>query len=418
MTSEPTPPDNDLARSVGRRAARSAFWQAHGERSLARNLAMIGALGWLVVGPTLAGVFIGRWLDRRLHSGIFWSGALIMAGLALGCVLAWRRVPELQRGGSAMTPIETARLAAFALTGFALGAASFASLRLNTDLYLRGGLWRPIALHAARLAVLAGALVFAAPPGCGTAAGRRGRPRAGPPGRRPPLGEGAMIASPLTAAVLFRLGPVPITQPVVFTWGLMAVLTLGSLAMTRRLSVRPGRAQVVLELLVGAVQDQIRETLRADPRPYLPFLGTLFIFIASANLLSLIPGMEPPTAHIETDGALALIVFFAVHWFGVRSRGLGGYLADFRQADLDHAAAEPGVGGDPHLLADGPPVRQHHERGLHRRRRAVAGRPARADPVHGARPAHRPDPGLHLHRAGDGLHRRGGGGRSVLRSPS
>jgi F-type H+-transporting ATPase subunit a len=137
------------------------------------------------------------------------------------------------------------------------------------------------------------------------------------------------IASPLTAEVAFRVGPVPITAPVAFTWGLMAVLTLGSIAATRRLTLNSGRGQAMLELFVTAVEGQIRETLRTDPRPYLPFLATLFLFIATANLMSLIPGLEPPTAHIETDAALAIIVFFAVHYFGVQARGLGGYLADF-----------------------------------------------------------------------------------------
>ncbi len=138
-----------------------------------------------------------------------------------------------------------------------------------------------------------------------------------------------MIASPLTAEVLFRLGPVPITRPVVVTWGLMAVLTLISMLATRKLRLDPGPGQAALELLILSVQGQIRETLRTDPAPYLPFLATLFIFIASANLLSLVPGVEPPTAHLETDAALAVIVFFAVHYFGVRVRGLAGYLANF-----------------------------------------------------------------------------------------
>ena len=138
-----------------------------------------------------------------------------------------------------------------------------------------------------------------------------------------------MIGSPFIAEPVFHLGPVPITAPVVVTWGLMAALTAASLLATRHLRVRPGPAQAVAELLVTSVQSQIRETLRADPAPYLPFLATLFIFVASANLVSLIPGLEPPTAHLETDAALALIVFFAVHYYGVRSRGLAGYLADF-----------------------------------------------------------------------------------------
>jgi len=99
--SSPVPPQHDgdakLVQSVGRRAARRAFWMAHGERSLARNLAMIGALGWLVVTPTLVGVFAGRWLDRHFAAGIFWTGAFIVVGLTLGCTLAWRRIQDIQR---------------------------------------------------------------------------------------------------------------------------------------------------------------------------------------------------------------------------------------------------------------------------------------------------------------------------------
>lgn len=138
-----------------------------------------------------------------------------------------------------------------------------------------------------------------------------------------------MIHSPLSTTVLFHLGPVPVTDTVATTWGLMAALTAGAALATRNLKVRPGRLQAALELLVTGVQGQIRETLRTDPGPYIAFLGGLFVFVASANLLSLIPGLEPPTAHIETDAALAVIVFCATHWFGVRAKGLGPYLADF-----------------------------------------------------------------------------------------
>ena len=101
MTPSPGKPSLDedvrLARSVAQRAARRAFWQTHGERSLAQNLAMIGALGWLVMTPTLAGLFLGRWLDRRFEAGIFWTGALLVAGLVSGCAVAWRRIQEIQR---------------------------------------------------------------------------------------------------------------------------------------------------------------------------------------------------------------------------------------------------------------------------------------------------------------------------------
>jgi len=140
-----------------------------------------------------------------------------------------------------------------------------------------------------------------------------------------------MIGSPLQTEPLFHLGPVPITAPVVTTWGLIAVLIGGCALMTRRLKLEPGTGQVVLEEFVLGMQGQIRDTLRAEPRPYLAFLATIFIFVAGCNLLALIPGLEAPTAHLETDAALALIVFFAVPFFGVRARGLKGYLAEFAQ---------------------------------------------------------------------------------------
>jgi F-type H+-transporting ATPase subunit a len=74
--------------------------------------------------------------------------------------------------------------------------------------------------------------------------------------------------------------------------------------------------------------------MRTAPAPYLPLLGTLFLFILIANWSSLIPGIDPPTAHLETDAALALIVFLAVIWFGVRARGVGGYLKTFAQPTI------------------------------------------------------------------------------------
>lgn len=90
------PPGNHdcLGEVVRTRRERRARWQREGERSLGRNLAMIGALGWTIVVPTLAGVFAGRWLDRHFASGIFWTLGLLMAGLAAGCTFAWRRMHD------------------------------------------------------------------------------------------------------------------------------------------------------------------------------------------------------------------------------------------------------------------------------------------------------------------------------------
>jgi len=143
-----------------------------------------------------------------------------------------------------------------------------------------------------------------------------------------------MIASPLAEKTLLTIGPVPITETVVVTWGLMAALTFGGWLITRRLTLAPSRRQAVLELIVGTIQEQIRATMRVAPGPYLPMIGTLFLFILAANWSSLLPGVEPPTAHIETDAALGLIVFIAIIYYGIRARGLGSYLKTFAEPTI------------------------------------------------------------------------------------
>ena len=141
-------------------------------------------------------------------------------------------------------------------------------------------------------------------------------------------------ASPLATAVVFQLGPLQVTRPVVTTWVIMAALAVGSWSATRRLRPEPSRRQALLELLVTGIQSQIEEVVRRDARPLLPLLGTLFIFLLTANVCGVLPGVQAPTGRIETPAALALIVFLSVHWFGVRARGLIGYLGSFAQPKL------------------------------------------------------------------------------------
>lgn len=143
-----------------------------------------------------------------------------------------------------------------------------------------------------------------------------------------------MLASPLVSTVAFHLGAVPITRPVVTTWGLMAALAAACSAATRRLGTLPDRRQALLEMLVTGIARQIEEVIDRDPRPFLPLLGTLFVFLATANLSGIVPGVEAPTSRLETPAALALVVFFSVHYFGVRARGWRGYLASFAQPRL------------------------------------------------------------------------------------
>jgi F-type H+-transporting ATPase subunit a len=143
-----------------------------------------------------------------------------------------------------------------------------------------------------------------------------------------------VIKSPLETKILLTVGSVPITEPVAVTWGLMAVLAFGGFVATRSMTLKPSRYQALLELIVGVIEDQIQITMRVAPKPYVPLIGTLFLFILSANWSSMVPGIEPPTAHIETDAALGLIVFFAIIYFGVRARGFGGYLKTFAEPTI------------------------------------------------------------------------------------
>jgi F-type H+-transporting ATPase subunit a len=143
-----------------------------------------------------------------------------------------------------------------------------------------------------------------------------------------------MTDSPLTTAVAFTIGPVPISEPVLVTWGIMAVLAGGSAWLTRRLQLHPSRTQAVLELLVTAIAAQIQDTMRTPPARFLPLIGTLFLFVLTANWCALLPGIEPPTAHLETDAALAALVLAATIWFGIRDRGLAGYLRGFADPSI------------------------------------------------------------------------------------
>jgi F-type H+-transporting ATPase subunit a len=117
-----------------------------------------------------------------------------------------------------------------------------------------------------------------------------------------------MTASPLATAPFLQLGPLSITGPVLTTWALMAVLAGVSALLRRKLSLLPGKVQTALELLVGAIDQQISDTMQTGAARYRALIGTLFLFVLAANWSGLVPGVTPPTAHLETDAALALIV--------------------------------------------------------------------------------------------------------------
>ena len=135
----------------------------------------------------------------------------------------------------------------------------------------------------------------------------------------------------LDSVVLWQWGPVLLNATILYTWLVMGILVLGSWLITRKLSTdaKISKWQNLLEVLVGALQEQIRQISQEEPGPYLPFIGTLFIFISVANLLAVVPGYHPPTDSLSTTAALALCVLVAVPIYGIAQQGLGGYLRHY-----------------------------------------------------------------------------------------
>lgn len=131
--------------------------------------------------------------------------------------------------------------------------------------------------------------------------------------------------------VYWQWGLFTLNGTIAFTWLVMALLTLGSWLITRNLGDDPNltRGQNLLEVLVTGIRDQIAQVSRQQPGIYLPFVGTLFLFIAMSNLLTIVPGYEAPTGSLSTTTALAICVFVAVPVFGIASKGAGIFLRHY-----------------------------------------------------------------------------------------
>ena len=129
--------------------------------------------------------------------------------------------------------------------------------------------------------------------------------------------------------VVFGIGPLQVTTTVVYTWVIMALTTLLFWLLGRNLKVQPTRFQNALEWLVEALDGLIGSMIPKQPRILLPLVGTLAVFIAATNLGGLIPGLRSPTTDLNTPLALAIVVFFSVHYYGIRAHGLVGHLRHY-----------------------------------------------------------------------------------------
>ena len=133
--------------------------------------------------------------------------------------------------------------------------------------------------------------------------------------------------------VLWQYGFVKLNATIVTTWGLMLLLAIGARLITRKLTsdVITSRWQAALEILITGIDAQIKEVGLKVPERYIAFIGTLFIFVAAANLFTIVPGYQPPTSSLSTTAALAACVFVAVPLFGIGQRGWRRYLKSYLQ---------------------------------------------------------------------------------------
>jgi len=137
------------------------------------------------------------------------------------------------------------------------------------------------------------------------------------------------IAEELVPHVVFSWGAFQVTSTVVYTWIIMAAVSVFLVIVGQNLRVRPTRWQNALEWLVEAIDGLIRDMIPHDSRIFLPVVGTLAVFIGAANLGGLIPGIKSPTTDINTPLALAIVVFFSVHYYGIRQKGIVGHLRHY-----------------------------------------------------------------------------------------
>ncbi len=130
------------------------------------------------------------------------------------------------------------------------------------------------------------------------------------------------VEEEIAPRVMFHIFKVPVTDTVTTTWLLMAVLAVLAYFISRNLKERPSTWQNIVELGVESIYNLIKSMIGVGAETFLPLVGTLAIFIGIANLLSIVPYLSPPTRDINTPLALALIVFFAVHYYGLTKQGL------------------------------------------------------------------------------------------------
>lgn len=123
---------------------------------------------------------------------------------------------------------------------------------------------------------------------------------------------------------VFKIFGLSITNTVTSTWVMMAIIIFLAVLIRK---FRPNIGEMIIEMINNIVSSVMPEDVNVSK--FLGVLGTLAIFLIFANIFSNIPLMVSPTANLNTTIALAIVVFFAVHAYGIAEKGVWGYIKDF-----------------------------------------------------------------------------------------
>jgi len=119
---------------------------------------------------------------------------------------------------------------------------------------------------------------------------------------------------------VFTLFGFPVSESVVSTWIVMAILVGLALVLRRRMELYPDKMQNVIEMVVEGFNGLVASTMGEDRKNFMPYIASLFLFIGFANLSGLL-GLRPPTSDINVTAGLALMTFVAIHFYGLRLKG-------------------------------------------------------------------------------------------------
>ena len=138
-----------------------------------------------------------------------------------------------------------------------------------------------------------------------------------------------MQSEGIQIATVFSIGPVGFSVSLLTCLGLTVAIGLLCRLLTRKLELFPQTMQVVIEGMVEALEGAVEQVAGEYTPRIMPFIASLWVFLVTANLLGLIPGLHSPTRDLSVTAALAVLVFLSVHWFGITTQGLRSYLRHY-----------------------------------------------------------------------------------------